>query len=471
MKILLTGATGYIGKRIIPLLVSKGHKVVCCVRDSARFNPPKSIENKLEVIEIDLLDKASLLAIPKDIDIAYYLVHSMAASKDYNSLESLSAQNFSHAISKTACKQVIYMGGIANKENLSDHLASRKNVELELAKGKYHLTTFRAGIIIGSGSASFEIIRDLVEKLPIMITPKWLNTKCQPISIIDALTYLTEAIGNTSTYDQVFDIGGPDILTYKQMLMKFAQVRKLKRKIVVVPIMTPRLSSYWLYFVTATSYKLATALVDSMKIEVICKDNRIKDIIPFECLGYTEALNRAFSKIDTHEIPSSWKDSFSSSQLTMNLSDFLSVPTHGCFFDQRQRKIDDPAKVIENIWQLGGSKGWYYANWLWHLRGAIDKLFGGVGLRRGRTNPDKIFAGDSIDFWRAIYANKQEGRLLLFAEMKLPGDAWLEFRIENNILIQTATFRPRGLNGRLYWYAVLPFHGFVFKGMINHLIQ
>ncbi|MCG9791030.1 SDR family oxidoreductase [Flavobacterium algicola] len=471
MKILLTGATGYIGKRILPALIEAGHEVICCVRDARRFNPPASIKSKISIIEIDLLSPKSLEKIPADIDGAYYLVHSMSASSDYETLEKQSAINFCKALDKTNVQHVIYLSGIVNESELSPHLSSRKNVEEILAKGRYHFTALRAGIIIGSGSASFEIIRDLVEKLPFMITPKWLMTKCQPIGVTDVILFLTKTIFNPKTFDQNFDIGGPDILTYKEMLLEFADVRNLKRSIVIVPVMTPKLSSYWLYFVTSTSYRLASALVDSMKIEVVCRNHDLNNILGIEALTYRESLKKAFLKIDSNSIISSWKDAYVSSGNTMAISDFINVPTHGCFIDRRKKAIINREATINKIWSIGGVNGWYYGNWLWKSRGFMDKIVGGVGLRRGRTNVNALNVGDALDFWRILYADKEEGRLLLYAEMKLPGEAWLEFKIEDNKLTQTATFRPLGLAGRLYWYAVLPFHGFIFEGMLNALTK
>jgi uncharacterized protein YbjT (DUF2867 family) len=469
MKLLLTGATGYIGKRLLPILVRDGHEVICCVRDINRFNPPESLKRKIKVIQIDLLKKDSLINIPKDIDGAYYLVHSMSSSSNYESLEQESAINFRNELNNTKANHLIYLSGIINESNLSKHLISRKNVEVELSKGKYNFTALRAGIIIGSGSASFEIIRDLAEKLPIMITPKWLKTRCQPIGISDVIAFLSKSIFNTKTYNQNFDIGGPNILSYKDMLLEYSALRNLKRKIFIVPIMTPKLSSYWLYFVTSTSYKLATALVNSMKIEVICRNTNLNKILHIKPLPYKESLSRAFNKIENNEIVSSWKDSYSSSGINMNISDFIKVPTYGCFIDLREKKIINREHCINKIWSIGGHRGWYYGNWLWKIRGFIDKLVGGVGLRRGRTNINEINVGDVLDFWRVLYANKKEGRLLLFAEMKLPGEAWLEFKIVSGTLIQTATFRPLGIIGRIYWYSVLPFHGAIFKGMLKKI--
>lgn len=471
MKILLTGSTGYIGKRLLPVLIEAGHEVVCCVRDEKRFNPPESLKDKISVITVDLLDKNSLESIPMEIDGAYYLVHSMSSSGDYKSLEETSAINFRNALKKTNVEHVVYLGGIINETELSEHLASRKNVEIELAKGSYNFTALRAGIIIGSGSASFEIIRDLVEKLPYMIAPKWLNTKCQPIGISDVLAFLSKVIFKKEAYNQSFDIGGPDVLTYKNMLLEFGRARNLKRRIHVVPIMTPKLSSYWLYFVTSTSFKLASSLVNSMKIEVVCKDNNLQDLLGIEPLSYRAALEKAFTKIQNSEILSSWKDSYASSGINFNISEFIEVPSFGCFKDIREEEALNKKQAIEKIWSIGGDSGWYYGNWLWKIRGYLDKLVGGVGLRRGRTNPNSINVGDSIDFWRVLYANKEEGRLLLFAEMKLPGEAWLEFKLVDGKVKQTATFRPLGVAGRLYWFSVLPFHGLIFNGMLSHIVQ
>lgn len=472
MKILLTGATGYIGKRLLPILVSQGHQIVCCVRDKNRFYCPEELRKNVEVIEVDFLKIETLTAIPNDIDAAYYLIHSMSGSDDnYDELERISAENFVYSIDKTATKQVIYLSGIVNDKSLSKHLSSRKKVEDVLNNGNFAMTTLRAGIIVGSGSASFEIIRDLVNKLPIMITPKWLNTKCQPIAIPDVLEFLSKSLLNSVTYGKSFDIGGPDILSYKEMLLGFAKAKKLKRWIYTVPIMTPKLSSYWLYFVTSTSYKLATALVSSMKVEVICRDNKINDLLGVKPMTYEQALSRALIKVDEDKVASSWKDSLVSGRFSSNISKFLKVPKKDCFIDRRKKGIENREFTINRIWSIGGETGWYYGDWLWSLRGFIDQLFGGVGSRRGRTNKHDIHPGDALDFWRVLYANKQEGKLVLYAEMKLPGEAWLEFKIINNTLYQSATFKPKGIWGRLYWYAVWPFHGFIFQGMLDRLIK
>lgn len=472
MKILLTGATGYIAQRLLPVLIHQGHKVVCCVRDKSRFYAGRYPSGDVTVAEVDFLDEATMGRIPEDIGAAYYLIHSMSTREgDFVKMEELSARNFRLRIEATQAKQVIYLSGITNNEKLSEHLHSRQNVEQLLKSDKYHLTTLKAGIIIGSGSASFEIIRDLVEKLPVMIAPRWLNTRSQPIAIRNVIEYLTGVLGNALTYDNSYDIGGPEILTYKEMLLRFAKVRGLKRSIWIVPVMTPRLSSYWLYFITSTSYTLACHLVESMKMEIVCKENRLNDQIGgIDLINYDKAIELAFGKIEQNLVISSWKDALTSPVLGGGISQHIQVPVNGCFIDRRKIKINNRDRVLQNIWSVGGTRGWFYATWLWKLRGMMDKLSGGVGLRRGRKNPTEISAGETLDFWRVLVASKDEKRLLLYAEMKLPGAAWLEFKItEDDELIQTATFRPLGVWGRLYWYAVLPFHAFIFKGMIKRI--
>lgn len=473
MKILLTGVTGYIAQRLLPVLLQNNHEVVCCVRDKKRFKEQNHHTGKLSVIEDDFLDKESLANIPNDIDIAYYLIHSMSTQTgDFESMEQICALNFKERIQKTSTKQVIYLSGIVNETELSKHLESRKNVESILADSTFALTTLRAGIIVGSGSASFEIIRDLVEKLPAMITPRWLKTRCQPIAIRNVIEFLNGVAGNTETYNQSYDIGGPDIVSYQEMLLRFAKIRGLKRRIYVVPVMTPKISSYWLYFVTSTSYALAQNLVNSMKVEVICRPNNLAELLGISLIDYDTSIKLAFDKIEQNQIVSSWKDAQTSDILKNGISQYIEVPVNGCFTDIRKREIRNDKYTLDKIFSIGGKNGWYYANWLWEARGFIDKLWGGVGMRRGRKSNTEISAGEALDFWRVLLADREEKRLLLYAEMKLPGEAWLEFKIDqNNILTQTATFRPLGLAGRLYWYAALPLHGFIFNGMIKKIAE
>ena len=472
MKILLTGVTGYIAQRLLPVLLDQGHEVVACVRDKLRFNHSYP-QAKLQIIEVDFLKEETLQQIPADLDVAYYLIHSMSTqSADFGQMEQTCAEHFKRSIEQTNIKQVIYLSGIVNDVGLSRHLSSRKNVEDILSTGCFALTTLRAGIIVGSGSASFEIIRDLVEKLPVMITPKWLKTRCQPIGIRNVVEFLVGVLGREETYRRSYDIGGTDILSYKEMLLRFAKIRGLKRRIFIVPVMTPRLSSYWLYFVTSTSYVLAKNLVNSMKVEVICKANNLPQLLNIQLLDYDTSIKLAFDKIEQNQVLSSWKDAQTSDLFKNSLTHYLDVPVNGCFQDVQRRPALQPELALQRIWAIGGKSGWYYGRWLWEVRGIMDQMVGGVGMRRGRKSDSEIYAGESLDFWRVLIANKAERRLLLYAEMKLPGEAWLEFKMnEDNILTQTATFRPLGLLGRLYWYSVLPFHGFIFKGMISNIVK
>jgi uncharacterized protein YbjT (DUF2867 family) len=476
MKVLLAGANGYIGTRLISVLLEHGHNVICLVRDKRRFHEQNDYSDRVTLLTGDLLKEQSIETIPKDIDAAYYLVHSMAQADDFAALEALSAHNFVQAINKTNCKQVIYLSGITNDTNLSNHLQSRRHVEDVLKEGKAALTVLRAAIIIGSGSSSFEIIRDLTEKLPIMTVPRWVNTKCQPIAIRDVLGYLSGVLLNERSFNRTFDIGGPDILSFKQMMLTYAKVRKLKRYIITIPFLSPKISSYWLYFVTSTSYSLAQSLVDSMKNETIMKNHDIDGVVKRECLTYEEALKLAFNKIEQNSIVSSWKDALNNGYLTSGFMDQIKVPQNGTLeYKIKQPFKRDSADVLKNFMAIGGNRGWYYWDWIWSIRGFLDKLFGGVGSRRGRTSNTNISAGDVIDFWRVLLADKINNRLLLYAEMKLPGEAWLEFKIikrhDQTFLSQIATFRPRGLWGRAYWYLMWPFHLFIFKGMAKKIVN
>ncbi|NDK56295.1 SDR family oxidoreductase [Pontibacter fetidus] len=475
MKILLTGANGYIGKRLLPVLIEQQHEVICMVRDPRRFELPDTLKDKVQIAKGDLLQPESLTTLPTAIDAAYYLVHSMGAwGHDFEKAEQASAENFVTYLNTTSARQVIYLSGISNAAHLSKHLSSRRHVEDILDQAKASLTVFRASIIIGSGSASFEIIRDLVEKLPVMITPRWLNSRCQPLAIRDVIFYLTAALDNSACYEQRLEIGGPDVLTYKQMLEKLAEVRHLKRFIFTVPVLTPKLSSYWLYFVTSTSFSIARSLVESLRNDTIVQDNRIHHIIPHQNLTYEEALKLAYAKIEQNMVISSWKDALVSGTMRLNYMDFVQMPEHGLLTDKQVIKLaQDPEVVLHNIWSIGGERGWYKTDFLWEIRGLLDKVAGGVGLKRGRRHPSEIQAGDSIDFWRVLVADREKRRLLLYAEMKVPGEAWLQFRIydqeDGAYLEQLAAFRPDGLAGRLYWYAMLPFHYIIFQGMIRNI--
>ncbi len=471
MHILLTGATGYIGKRLLSVLLDQGHSVTCCVRDARRFHAPDPGRERIRLIETDFSTGEFNTGVIPDIDAAYYLIHSLSAStQGYSAQEKATASNFVALAEKLNCRQVIYLGGIANENELSEHLASRKAVEDVLKAGRFEVTILRAGIIVGSGSASFEIIRDLVEKLPLMVAPRWINTRCQPIAVKNVIQYLTGVLLRKETFGETYDIGGPDVMTYRGMMMDFAAVRHLRRLIFTIPVMTPRLSSYWLYFVTSTNYTLAVNLVKSMKVEVVCGEERLQELLKLDLIPYREAVQRAFGRMEQNMVLSSWIDAVSSSKPYDDLSDHIRVPSHGCLTDKVVMPLDQPAdRVWSKILSIGGENGWYYANALWRLRGFLDKMAGGVGLRRGRRDQQHIRPGEALDFWRVLVADEKRKRLLLFAEMKLPGEAWLEFSIQEEhgeqVLVQTATFRPRGLHGRLYWHLVSPAHFFVFKGM------
>lgn len=476
MKVLLAGANGYIGTRLIPVLLENNHEVVCLVRDKRRFHEMSDFCDKVSLLKGDLLKEENIEQFPQDIDAAYYLVHSMAQNQDFAKLEALSAHNFLQQLNKTTCKQIIFLSGITNDTDLSQHLLSRKHVEDVLREANAALTILRAAIIIGSGSASFEIIRDLTEKLPLMTVPRWVNTRCQPIAIRDVLGYLNGLLLNEKSYNRTFDIGGPDILTFKQMMLTYAEVRHLKRHIVTIPFLSAKISSYWLYFVTSISYQLAQSLVDSMKNETIVKDHSIDEVVQRKCLTYKEALELAFKKIEQNSIVSSWRDALNMGYLTTDFMDQIKVPQNGTLaYKVNTPFTRDSKDVLNNIMSVGGNRGWYYWDWIWNLRGFFDRVVGGVGLRRGRTSNVNVSAGDVIDFWRVLLVDKIGMRLLLYAEMKLPGEAWLEFKItERNgkkNLSQIATFRPNGLSGRFYWYAMWPFHLFIFKGMAKEIID
>ena len=478
-KVLLTGATGYIGKRLLPLLVKDGYEVYIIARDTRRVDLSrydKTFKKRIHVFAGDFNEKETLREVPLDFHIAFYLIHSLGVGmKNFHELEETATRNFSDLMSRSSVQQIVYLGGIANDADLSPHLASRKNVEEILKQSGKTVTVLRAAIIIGSGSSSFEIIRDLVEKLPIMVTPKWLNSRCQPIAVANVLSYLMGVMLLEKSYNQTYDIGGPDVLTYREMLQILAKVRKLRRFIITFPVPVPQLSSLWIYLVTSTSFPLAKNLVDSIKNEVICHENRIQELIPIKLYSYEKALKRAFKRIEQNQIVSSWKDAINNPDLDSLFLNFINVPVFGCFTKTNIQKINqNKQRVIKNIWAIGGQRGWYYGNFLWRVRGILDTLVGGVGLRRGRRNPVELVAGDALDFWRVLLADKAKGRLLLYAEMKLPGEAWLEFNVtkskkKRSILYLKATFRPRGVFGRLYWYILLPVHLFMFKGMARNI--
>lgn len=473
MHILLTGANGYIGMRLLPTLLEVGHRVTGIVRSISRFPSPQFQqfldEGQLTLLEGDFLGE--LPATPDDLDAAYYLLHSMGSGSEFARREEECARRFT---SWVKCRQIIYLSGLVPDGPLSEHLASREKVNEILREGSTPVTTLRASIIVGSGSASFEIIRDLAEKLPFMITPKWTLNRCQPIAIRNVIGYLTGVLGLQQALGEEYDIGGPEILTYRDLLLGYAKARELKRFIIPVPFLTPGLSARWLYLVTAASYPLAKSLVQSLVNETVCHDERLTKLVPQKMLNYAEAIEKAFVRIAQNKVPSSWFDSLASGKLDPAFLQSVQVPSHGIFSDQRRTPLTaDRDEVITSVWSLGGSKGWPALNWAWKLRGWMDRLVGGTGIRRGRRHPSELFPGDALDFWRVLLSDREfspsSARLILAAEMKMPGEAWLEFEVTRDTLIQTATFRPKGLLGRAYWYAVLPLHWLLFPRMASRL--
>ncbi len=474
-KIFVTGSTGFIGKRLVYQLLEQGHEVYALSRIKGLG---LKIQNqpRLHSVYGDFNDPQNRDLFPADIDVAYYLVHSMGSVvQNLVEEEEKVARHFIAAVEKTNCKQVIFLGGIIEDETtLSPHLRSRLAVEKVLKNSKVPITILRSSIIIGSGSASFEIIRDLVEKLPVMIAPKWVKNECQPIAIRDVLFYLTGVLLKTACFNQTYDIGGPEAIRFKEVLLRYAAFRKLKRWILDVPVLTPKLSSYWLVLITSVKFSICSHLVESMKHHTRKINRTIDAILPHDCLKYEEALQLAFQKIAQNEVVSTWMDAWDLKKTGADLRDFIEVPQEGCLKDIQivpiQVSLDE---VQRRIWCIGGQRGWYSMNWAWKLRGLIDQLVGGTGLNRGRRHPTQIEAGDSIDFWRVLLADEAKMHLILYAEMKLPGEAWLEFEIDSakKTLKQTATFRPKGLWGTLYWYLLWPFHCLIFKNMAKAIAQ
>lgn len=472
-KVIVTGSTGYIGKRLVYQLLEQGHEIYALARIKGLGLRSKG-HPRLKALYGDLRDPANMEPFPKEIEAAYYLVHSMG--KEVHNLieeEAGAARHFLDAVEKTNCRQILFLGGIVeNEQTLSPHLRSRLAVEKVLQSSRVPCTVFRASVIIGSGSASFEIIRDLVEKLPVMIAPKWVLSQCQPISIRDVLYYLKEALLNPACFDQTFDIGGPEAMTFKDVLMRYASFRKLKRYILNVPCLTPRLSSYWLVLITSVRFSICKHLIESMKQNTRKLNHSIDKVLPHQCLSYEEALGLAFQRISQNEVVSTWMDACDLKSSRGDIQEFIEVPEEGCLKDIQVVKIKIPLdEVKRRIWSIGGTKGWYSMDWAWRLRGLIDKLVGGAGLNRGRRHPTEIEVGDSVDFWRVLLADEKKGHVILFAEMKLPGEAWLEFKIETDSLRQTATFRPKGFFGRLYWIFSLPFHWIIFRNMAKGIAQ
>jgi uncharacterized protein YbjT (DUF2867 family) len=465
MKVLLTGSTGYIGRRLKHLLLEKEDiSLRLLTRNKNRFSTLKN--QNIEIFEGDTLDKESLLKACKDVDIAYYLVHSLN-SKDYKSLDAKSASNFIETAEEMGVKKVIYLGGLGVKsKDTSEHLLSRIQTGEILSSSKSVQTVWlRAGIIIGSGSASFEIIRNLTEKLPVMTTPKWVFTKAQPIAVEDVLKYLVSSLDLKLKENIILDIGSEQ-LSYKQMILATAEVLGLKRWIIPLPFLSINLSSYWLNLFTPIPFSISKALIEGLKSEVVIQNNNAKKLFPkINPISYNQSVKKAIYEIEQNQVLSRWSDNAGEIWDKRDISDAL-------FLDRKEIDISNVSKekLFDSITSIGGKNGWYAYDFLWVLRGFIDKLIGGYGLRRGRRDPFKLRIGESLDFWKVVDIKRNE-RLLLYAQMKIPGLAWLEFKIVDNKLIQTAYFYPKGLWGRIYWYILIPVHYFVFRDMITNIVN
>lgn len=466
--VLVTGATGYIGGRLVPRLLEAGHRVRCLAREPRKLDGrPWAGDPRVEVVAGDTSDIASLRRALEGCGAAYYLVHSMvAAGHAYAERDRTMARAFARAAEDTGLERIVYLGGLGELgAGLSEHLASRREVEELLASGQTPVTVLRAAMIIGSGSASFEILRYLVERLPVMVTPRWVSTESQPIAVRNVVQYLVDCLGVPETAGRTLDIGGPDVLSYRELMRIMAEERGLRRRYVVpVPVLTPRLSSLWIHLVTPISHRIARPLAEGLRNRVVCRNDDARRLMPQDLLTVREAIRSALDRVAHDEVETSWS---------------MAGPIPGdpdwaggtVFTDRRALRVEAPTEAVwRAVVRIGGGHGWYAADGLWRLRGWMDRLVGGPGLRRGRRDPDEVGYGEALDFWRVTGIEKGR-RLSLRAEMKLPGEALLEFTLApegtGTQLTQTARFRPRGLLGLAYWYAVLPLHAVVFAGMLR----
>lgn len=466
--VLVTGATGYIGGRLVPRLVAAGYRVRCLVRSARKVESrPWAADPAVEILECDLEDGGRLSNVMQGCAAAYYLVHSMmAAGSDYRRRDQQLAAVFARAATSAGVGRIVYLGGLGEiGDGLSEHLASRREVEAALASASVPVTVLRAAMIIGSGSASFEILRYLVERLPIMVTPRWVNTESQPIAVRDVLHYLVACLRIPGTSGRTFDIGGPDVMTYRQLMDHMSDALGLRRRAVLpVPVLTPRLSSLWIHLVTPVSHRIARPLAEGLRNRVVCRNDDAVRFMPHACLSVRDAIAAALGKTAEADVETAWSDA----------GPIPGDPAWAggrVFVDTRQVVIHAPSSaVFEVVCRIGGDNGYYAADWLWWLRGVMDRLVGGPGLRRGRRHPARLGFGEAVDFWR-VTGYEDGRRLELRAEMRLPGEATLTFEVrpaegQSCTLVQTARFKPRGLGGLAYWYAVLPLHGVVFRGML-----
>ena len=473
--ILVTGATGYVGGRLVPRLLRLGHRVRCLVRDASRLQG-RAWVGDVEVVEGDVLDAVAMPAAMVGVDVAYYLVHSMsrAAGADFEEVDVQAARTFAMAAKAAGVQRLIYLGGLGDPAaNLSRHLRSRQETGAALQEAGVPVTEFRAAVIVGAGSISFDMMRYLTERLPIMICPRWLSTRVQPISIEDVLDYLVGALTARASAARIIEIGGADVLTYGEMIMRYAQLRGLRRKLVSVPVLTPRLSSLWVHLVTPIPSAIARPLIDGLSSEVVVRGTMARSVFPqVHPVDYRTAVQQALASVRMGAVESVWTDALTSSQ--RRRQEHAAGAGAGVLSTGRQRLVKaSPERAFAAFAGIGGKRGYGSLGWAWRLRGTMDRLVGGVGLRRGRRDPDNLRVGDALDFWR-VEAVVPNVLLRLHAEMKLPGGAWLQFEAIPRsqgvtLLVQTAFFSPRGVAGLLYWYLLYPVHGLVFSGMIRTL--
>ena len=468
MNVLLTGSTGYIGRRLKQrLLNDENINLKLLVRNKKSISD--TIKDKVEIIEGDTFNKEALKIALKDVDTAYYLIHSLS-NENYKDLDKISAQNFLDIACECGVKRIIYLGGLGVKNNsTSTHLLSRiETGEILSSSSSVQTIWLRAGVIIGSGSASFEIIRNLTEKLPIMTTPRWVDTKAQPIAVEDVLEYLHSSLYLQESKNLMIDIGSEQ-LSYKEMMEKTAKALDLKRMLIPLPFMSINISSYWLNLFTPVPFSIAKALIEGLKSEVVIQNDNAKKYFPnIKPISYESAVKNAIKEIEENQVISRWNDKGDGVWDKTNQSDI----SKAIFIDRKEEDISniESSKIYQSFISIGGENGWFDFDFLWELRGIIDKLIGGVGLKRGRRSQCDLRIGDCLDFWKVVDLKKNE-RLLLYAQMKLPGTAWLEFKIIDNKLIQSAYFYPKGIFGRLYWYVLVPMHYFIFKNMIKSIIK
>lgn len=469
---LVTGATGYVGGRLVPRLLAAGRRVRVLARDPARL-AGRPWAGEVEIARGDVHDPVTLGPALAGIEVAYYLVHSMGDHGAFADRDREAARAFGEAARAAGVRRIVYLGGLgASDSGLSDHLRSRQETGDALRSAGVPVTELRAAVIVGSGSISFEMIRWLVERLPVMICPRWVFQRIQPIAVHDVLSYLVEAPQVPEAADRVVEIGGADVLTYREMMLGYAAKRGLRRYLVPVPVLTPRLSSHWVRWMTPVPASIARPLVEGLRNEVVVRDDSARRLFPgIHPLTYAQALDRALERLERGEVETAWSDSLSSSP--RDVPDVKLTVVEGMIIERRAVQVDlPPERLFRAFTGLGGERGWLYMDWAWEIRGVLDQLVGGPGFRRGRRDPDNLRAGDALDFWRVEAVDP--GRLLrLRAEMKVPGRAWLEFealpREGGTQLIQTAFFAPRGLAGHLYWYALYPVHAAIFRNLVRRV--